>query len=73
MIMIKMTDPKGLRREKLRGLEEYQTRLGKGCSDQIFALKNFFKQCIEWNATRFVNFVDISKASIVSIEILSWT
>ena len=34
----------------------------RGCSDQIFALRNIFEQCIEWNAPLFVNLVDFRKA-----------
>ena len=42
--------------------EQAGFRAGRGCSDQIFALRNIVEQCIEWNAPLFVNFVDFRKA-----------
>ena len=35
---------------------------GRGCSDQIFTLRNIVEQCLDWNASLFVNFVDFRKA-----------
>ena len=42
--------------------EQAGFRAGRGCLDQIFALRNIVEQCIEWNAPNFVNFVDFRKA-----------
>ena len=42
--------------------EQAEFRADRGCSDQIFALRNMVEQCIEWNAHIFVNFVDFRKA-----------
>ena len=35
---------------------------GKGCIDQIFALRNIIEQCLEWNAPLWINFIDFRKA-----------
>ena len=32
------------------------------CSDQIFTLRNIIKQCAEWQATVYLNFIDYEKA-----------
>jgi hypothetical protein len=37
-------------------------RQGRGCTDQIFALRNIMEQCIEWNAPVVINFIDFKKA-----------
>ena len=37
-------------------------RAGRGCSEQILALSNIIEQCIDWNATLCLNFVDFRKA-----------
>ena len=41
--------------------EQAGFRAEKGCSDQIFAMRNIDEQCIEWNAPLFVNFIDFIK------------
>jgi hypothetical protein len=35
---------------------------GRGCIDQIFALRNIIEQCLEWNAPLFISFIDFRKA-----------
>jgi len=47
--------------KKLRE-EQAGFRRGRGCIDQIFALRNIVEQCLEWNAPLFINFVDFKKA-----------
>jgi hypothetical protein len=42
--------------------EQAGFRRGRGCIDQIFALRNILEQCIEWNAPLLVNFIDFKKA-----------
>ncbi len=37
-------------------------RKGRGCMDQIFALRNIIEQCLEWNAPLYINFMDFRKA-----------
>ena len=37
-------------------------RRGKGCTDQIFALRNIIEQSIEWNAPLCIGFIDFKKA-----------
>ncbi|KAL9958972.1 hypothetical protein ACROYT_G036051 [Oculina patagonica] len=37
-------------------------RRGRGCIDQIFALRNIIEQCIEWTTPLFINFIDFQKA-----------
>ena len=36
--------------------EQAWFRAGRGCSDQVFALRNIVEQCIEWSPPLFVNF-----------------
>ena len=45
-------------------LREEQTgfRKGRGCTDQIFTLRNIIEQSIEWNMSLFINFIDFKKA-----------
>lgn len=47
--------------DKLRE-EQAGFRMGRGCIDQIFALRNIIKQCIEWNVPLYMNFIDFRKA-----------
>ena len=42
--------------------EQAGFRKGRGCTDQIFALRNIIEQCLEWNAPLHINFVDYQKA-----------
>ena len=42
--------------------EQAGFRKGRGCIDQIFALRNIIEQCIEWNTPLFINFIDFKKA-----------
>ena len=35
---------------------------GRGTTEQIFILRNIIEQCIEWNASLYVYFVDFEKA-----------
>ena len=42
--------------------EQAGFRKGRGCTDQIFALRNIIEQCLEWNTPLFINFVDFRKA-----------
>jgi len=42
--------------------EQAGFRKGKGCIDQIFALKNIIEQCIEWKSPLYINFIDFKKA-----------
>ena len=42
--------------------EQAGFRKGRGCMDQIFALRNIIEQCLEWNTSFFINFVDFRKA-----------
>lgn len=42
--------------------EQAGFRKGKGCIDQIFALRNIIEQCLEWNAPLHIVFVDFKKA-----------
>jgi hypothetical protein len=42
--------------------EQAGFRRGRGCIDQIFALRNIIEQCIEWNTPLFINFIDFRKA-----------
>ena len=37
-------------------------RRGRGCVDQIFALRNIIEQCLEWKTPLFINFIDFRKA-----------
>ena len=42
--------------------EQAGFRKGRGCIDQIFALRNIIEQCTEWQRKLFINFVDFQKA-----------
>ena len=42
--------------------EQAGFRKGKGCIDQIFALRNIIEQCTEWQRKLYINFVDFEKA-----------
>ncbi len=42
--------------------EQAGFRKGRGCMDQIFALRNIIEQCLEWNVPLYINFVDFKKA-----------
>jgi hypothetical protein len=42
--------------------EQAGFRKGKGCTDQIFALRNIIEQCTEWQRQLYINFVDFEKA-----------
>ena len=46
--------------EKLRN-EQAGFRKGRGCIDQIFALRNIIEQCTEWQRQIYIN-VDFEKA-----------
>ena len=37
-------------------------RTGRGCTDQIFTLRNIIEQCTEWQRQLYINFVDFEKA-----------
>ena len=41
--------------------EQAGFRKGKGCIDQIFALRNIIEQCTEWQRKLYINFVDFEK------------
>ena len=49
---------------KVSKLREEQAgfRRGRGCIDQIFALRNILEQSLEWNTPLYVNFIDFKKA-----------
>ena len=42
--------------------EQAGFRKGKGCIDQIFALRNIIEVCPEWQRKLYINFVDFEKA-----------
>jgi hypothetical protein len=42
--------------------EQAGFRKGKGCTDQIFTLRNIIEQCTEWQRQLYINFVDFEKA-----------
>lgn len=42
--------------------EQAGFRRGRGCVDQIFALRNIIEQSLEWNSPLFINFIDFRKA-----------
>ena len=42
--------------------EQAGFRKGKGCVDQIFALRNIIEQCSEWQRQLYINFIDFQKA-----------
>ena len=37
-------------------------RRGRGCSDQIFVLRNIIEQCTKWQRELYINFADFQKA-----------
>ena len=47
--------------QKLRN-EQAGFRKGRGCTDQIFALRNIIEQCTEWQRQLYINFIDFQKA-----------
>lgn len=47
--------------KKLRN-EQAGFRKGRGCIDQIFALRNIIEQCTEWQRQIYINFIDFEKA-----------
>ena len=47
--------------KKLR-CEQAGFRKGRGCIDQIFALRNIIEQSLEWNHPLYINFIDFQKA-----------
>jgi hypothetical protein len=47
--------------DKLRD-EQAGFRRGRGCIDQILALRNIIEQCVEWNQELHINFIDFRKA-----------
>lgn len=42
--------------------EQAGFRKGKGCTDQIFILRNIIEQCTEWQRQLHINFIDFEKA-----------
>ncbi|KAL9971331.1 hypothetical protein ACROYT_G023842 [Oculina patagonica] len=42
--------------------EQAGFRRGRGCTDQLFALRNIIEQCTEWQRQLYINFVDFQKA-----------
>ena len=42
--------------------EQAGFRKAKGCIDQIFAVRNIFEQCTEWQRKLYINVVDFEKA-----------
>ena len=42
--------------------EQAGFRRGRGCMDQIFALRNILEQSLEWNTSLCINFIDFQKA-----------
>ena len=42
--------------------EQAGFRRGRGCMDQIFALRNILEQSLEWNTPLCINFIDFQKA-----------
>ena len=42
--------------------EQAGFRKGKGCTDQIFTLRNIIEQCTEWQRQLYINFVVFEKA-----------
>jgi len=55
-ILVKRID--GKLREEQAGF-----RKGRGCIDQMFAIRNIIEQCIEWKTPLFINNIDFKKAS----------
>jgi len=54
-ILVKRID--GKLREEQAGF-----RKGRGCIDQMFAIRNIIEQCIEWKTPLFINYIDFRKA-----------
>ena len=42
--------------------EQAGFRKGRGCTDQIFTLRNIIEQCTEWQRQLYFNYVDFEKA-----------
>ena len=42
--------------------EQAGFRRGRGCMDQVFALRNIIEQCLEWKSPLYINFIDFKKA-----------
>ena len=42
--------------------EQAGFRKGRSCTEQIFVLQNIIEQCIEWQSTIYLNFIDFQKA-----------
>ena len=42
--------------------EQASLRKERGCTDQIFTLRNIIEQCTEWQRQLCLNFVDFEKA-----------
>ena len=42
--------------------EQAGFRRGRGCIDQIFAIRNIIEQCIEWKMPLYINYIDFKKA-----------
>lgn len=47
--------------QKLRNKQAGFCR-GRGCTDQIFALRNIIEQCTEWQRQLYINFANFEKA-----------
>ena len=42
--------------------EQAGFRKGRGCTDQIFTLRNVIEQCTEWQRQLYINYVDFEKS-----------
>ena len=42
--------------------EQAGFRKGRGCTYQIFTLRNIIEQCTEWQRQLYINYVDFEKA-----------
>ena len=47
--------------------EQAGFRKGRSCTDQIFTLRNIIEQCMEWQASLHLNFIDFEKLLTVCI------